>query len=236
MANYNGILTREVLNLFLVIDTSTSMNGARIGQVNSSFKDLSNSLKQFASDHNVQINLRVIAFNDEPTWIIGNIESGVDIENVVWKNLTCYGCTNTAKALEEVNKALKVKFLGAHALRPVVTLITDGYCNADDHPEYLNQIEIMKKKLSGTTGTEKVTRVAIGVKQENKVQLEEFASLGKTEDFDGTERLIKLVYNVDDPDDLAKTINWTVITSLYSSLNTDNNDEIIIIDDDKFDE
>ncbi len=218
MGNRDGIIVKEELNLIMLLDNSYSMYNGRIAQLNNAMPVLKNSLIKIAADECVDLKIRIIAFSDNPVWKIGSVEQGQDIESVTWQDLNVVGGTRTDLAIEEANKALKKEYLGEHTLRPVVVLVTDGNCNPGNHADYLAAIEKMKKKLSGNTGKEKVTRIAIGVEDYNKDELIEFASEGIISD-----QKQPLVFEIDKAADLGRVINWAVVTSMYSSI-TDGDD------------
>lgn len=225
MGNRDGIITKEELNLILLLDNSYSMYNGRIAQLNSAIPTLKNSLMKVADDECVDLKVRIIAFSDEAVWKVGSVEQGQDISTVVWKDLDVVGGTSTPKAIREANKALRKQYLGAHALRPVVILVTDGYCNPDEHNDYVAAIAEMKKRLAGNTGKEKVTRIAIGVEDYNRDELIEFASEGIISD-----QQQPLVFEIDKATDLGKVINWVTVTSMVSSI-TDGDDDIIDLGD-----
>lgn len=226
MGMRDGIITKDELNLYMMLDNSYSMVNGRIAQLNSAIPTLKASLIKLAKEHNVDLKVRIIAFSDEAKWIVGKVEQGEDIEAVTWKDLSVVGGTATNRAVREVNKALNKNYLGAHALNPVVILVTDGNCNPNDHEDYLKAIEEMKKRLAGNSGKEKVTRVAIGVEGYNRKELEEFASVGRIADEEQP-----LIFDVDKSTDLAKVINWVTVTSILSSI-TDDDDTIDLGDPD----
>lgn len=217
MASKDGILTKEELNLILLIDNSYSMNGKRINQVNQAMTVLKDDLIRVADKEDVDLKIRIIAFSDEAIWKVGTVEHGEDIGSVVWKDLDVVGETATASAIREANKSLKKAYLGARALRPVVVLVTDGYCT-EQHSEYVAAIAEMKARLSGKSDKEKVMRVAIGVEGFNRDELVEFASQGFIMD-----ELQPLVFPVDEPEKLGKVINWVTVTSILSSITDDGN-------------
>ena len=148
MGNRDRIITKEELNLILLLDNSYSMYNGRIAQLNSAIPTLKSSLMKIADDYCVNLKVRIIAFSDEAVWKVGSVEQGQDISTVVWKDLDVVGGTSTPKAIREANKALRKQYLGAHALRPVVILVTDGYCNPDEHNDYVAAIAEMKKRLA----------------------------------------------------------------------------------------
>lgn len=225
MAVRDGIITKEELNLILLLDNSYSMVNGRIAQLNNAIPTIRNSLIRIADEECVDLKVRIIAFSDEAVWKVGTPEQGIDAASIVWKDLDVIGGTSTPKAIREANRALKKEYLGAHALRPVVILVTDGYCNPEERPEYLKAIEEMKKCLSGNTGKEKVTRIAIGVEDYNRQELAEFASMGMISD-----ELQPLVFEIDKATDLGKVINWVAVTSMVSSM-TEAEDDVIDLGD-----
>ena len=219
----SDIVSKETLNLILLLDNSYSMKDARISQLNNAIPTLKNNLIQVAEENNVDIKLRIISFSDMPEWKVGTITEGEDIKSVVWTDLKENNDTFTDLAILEANKALKKEYLGSHALRPIVILITDGNCNLNRHDKYLRAIEEMKKSLSGNSGKDKVTRIAIGVEDYNIDELEEFASKGilNESDDESSQELEPLVFKIDKASDISKVINWVAETSLFSSINAD---------------
>lgn len=211
--NYDDAIINPTLNLILLLDRSSSMINERIAQVNHAIPVLKTKLMNVAADENVNIKLRIIAFNDAIEWTVGKPEEGADIADVVWTDLSVAGSTVTPKAIAAANEALKVNFLGKHALKPVVILVTDGFCNVHEHDKYLAEIEKMKKKLAANSGKEKVTRIAIGVGGYRREELEEFASTGYIDDV-----LQPLVFEVDKASDLSAVINWVSVSSVYTSI------------------
>ena len=107
MGNRDGIITKEELNLILLLDNSYSMYNGRIAQLNSAIPTLKNSLMKVADDECVDLKVRIIAFSDEAVWKVGSVEQGQDISTVVWKDLDVVGGTSTPKAIREANKALR---------------------------------------------------------------------------------------------------------------------------------
>ncbi len=225
MGNRDGIITKEELNLILLLDNSYSMYNGRITQLNNAIPILKNSLMKVADDECVDLKVRIIAFSDNPVWKVGSFERGEDVASIVWKDLEVASGTSTPKAIREANRSLRKEYMGAHALRPVVILVTDGYCNPEEHADYLKAIEEMKKMLAGDTGKEKVTRIAIGVEDYRRDELVEFASEGIISDVQQP-----LVFEIDKATDLGKVINWVTVTSMVSSI-TDGDEEVIDLGD-----
>ena len=216
-------VTQDQLNLILLIDNSYSMEGSRMAQVNNAIPDIKKKLSKIAEDNGVNLMVRIIAFSDDAVWVAGSPEQGVKIEDLVWSDLGVVGGTSTNKAVREASKALHAKHLTSgqnnmRILRPVVILITDGYCNPSDFNDYLAAIGEMKQRLTNDPTKDKITRIAIGVEDYNRDQLEAFASLAKPKDVGSKEQPKPLVFEVDNTDDLGNVINWLVPTSIVNSI------------------
>ena len=91
MANRDGIITKEELNLILLLDNSYSMVNGRIAQLNSAIPTLKNSLMKVAEDECVDLKVRIIAYSDEAVWRVGTVEQGEDIAAVTWQDLDVAG-------------------------------------------------------------------------------------------------------------------------------------------------
>lgn len=221
-ADANNGLIINTIHLILLIDNSYSMKGSRIAQVNNAIPQIKKKLSKIAEDNDVNLTIRVIAFSDNAVWKVGTVEAGVPIEDFTWTDLGVVGGTSTNKAVREAAKALHKRFLttdeNAKILRPVVILLTDGYCNPDEHNDYLAAIDEMKRCLAGDTGKDKITRVAIGVENFNRAELEEFASLSKPRDAGIEDAGKPLVFEVTNTDELGSVIEWVVPTSIVSSI------------------
>jgi uncharacterized protein YegL len=215
--------SQDQLNLILLIDNSYSMEGSRMAQVNNALPDIKRKLSKIAEDNGVNLMVRIIAFSDEAIWVAGKPEEGVKIDDLVWTDLGVVGGTATNKAVREASKALHARFLtsgptNVRILRPVVILITDGYCNPSDFNDYLAAIDEMKHCLTNDPMKDKITRIAIGVEEYNREQLEAFASLAKPKDVGSKEQPKPLVFEVDNTDELGSVINWLVPTSIVNSI------------------
>lgn len=224
-ASRSKVLTRENLNIIFLIDNSYSMleNGA-LTQLNFAIPELMHILDSVADENGVNVKVRIISFSDKAKWIVGTPENGVDACSVAWQGISADNNTATSLAIREANKALKKQYLGAHALRPVVLLITDGKCNPQQLSSYHKEIEEMKTKLSGSTGKEKVTRIAIGVNDFDFNELAEFATVAKYHDQDQP-----LVFTLENMNELIPLISMTVLSSMYSSISADSDDNTIEI-------
>jgi len=209
---------KQALNLTLILDTSGSMTGPRIAQLNHAMPDMLRELNKVALKQEVDAYIRVIEFNTQSKWIIGDAENGVKAEDAVnmWSNLNAGGGTDTAAAIKLCLDCLRVRYLGTENYLPVVVLITDGESN--DFEDTKAAIELMKKALAGNTGKEKVKRIAVGVQDYNEEELIAFASTG-TIDYGGgnVQENVPLVFKVDNVSDLSNVIKNIAVSSLYSA-------------------
>lgn len=209
------IWTKNKMRIIIIVDTSYSMEGKPIAQVNAAMGPLKKKLSKEAEKEGIEVEIKVIAFNDTAWYVVGSDDAWESIGDFTWQDVSASGSTSTPKALKLANESLR---RGAgdetHLLRPVVILLTDGACNPGEHPAYLNEIEIMKKKFAGNTGKEKVNRIGIGVGDYyNEAEIEEFASVGIIND-----QVQPLIFKVDHAEELAGAINWVAVTSLQGSV------------------
>ena len=200
-------MVREILNIYYLLDTSAGMSGARIQQLNTCMQELKPALEEASIDNNVEVVLRVIEFGNDGVarWHIGSPSNGVLIEDYVWVNLQANGwCTPTAKALELVTAALSSEYLGNRALRPVVVLVTDG-ASTDDKIAFTAACNALKRKINGNT-----TRIAVGIADADRTELEEFASRGTIRDEDDK----PFVFETDNAETLGELIRWASVVSI----------------------
>ena len=229
--NYDGIETRECFNMIFLLDTSISMSGERIGQLNNAMQDMLNELHSLSIEMSTDAFVRIIEFNSDANWIIGDARNGVLALEAAnsWKSLTASGSTNTASAIRKSLEALHTSYLGRRNRKPVVVLVTDGFSN--DANATLQATEELKKALSGDSGKEKVYRVGIGVLGYNEAELVEFASVGKIVEDNEIKTGTPLVFKVDDISELSNVIRDIAVSSLRSVLadNGTGDDSVLVI-------
>lgn len=221
-AQTGGVML-DTLNLMLLLDNSYSMEGSRIAQVNNAIPTLKNVLLDIEKEYKVKILLRIVAFSDQAVWKVGSVEQGVPVADFSWEDLKVVGGTRTDLAVLEAEKVHHRKNLTAkentQILRPVVILLTDGYCNPSNHADYLSAIAELKKCLTGgNPEKDKITRVAIGVKDYNESELVEFASPARIKDAGQQTPSTPLVFPVKDVESLGKLIEWLIPQSVISSI------------------
>lgn len=130
MPNLNDLeeMPRKVLNIFYVLDTSSSMEGEAISMLNSAMKEINEVLaEQAKSDADVLLKISVLQFNTIIKWM--NPEGPQDAADFVFEDLVADGITQLGEALQELNDKLsKEKFLKSSTgvYVPIIIFMTDG--------------------------------------------------------------------------------------------------------------
>ena len=156
--------------IIFAVDTSGSMAGTRLSQLNNALQELTCMLKNVADQMEVKLSIRLIEFNTEARWLVGGLESGVDHLDILFSDAS--GGTNTADALKLVKNVMTYRYLGP-CLAPIAILITDGYSiNPQETAEVIEEL-----KTSAMGRRNKMVRVAFIIGDEIIPEVETFASL-----------------------------------------------------------
>lgn len=209
--------TKYQLNLIYLVDTSGSMTGEPINQLNAAMGEAVTVAEEAANEKEVQLFMRVVEFNSVADWIFGDTENGLG--HIDWKPLTANGGTDTAGAIDKATSVMHRKYLGERNFRPVVILITDGLSN--DPQRTVEAVARLKSSLKSSTDPtkDKIIRIAIGVTGANQDELNNFASIGNIERPDGTvDENVPLVFNVDDVALLKGLLRGVTVSSIASSV------------------
>ncbi|MCL2063206.1 MAG: VWA domain-containing protein [Candidatus Cloacimonetes bacterium] len=190
-------IVKERLNMYFLLDSSGSMGGAKIQQLNDCMTTLKPVIQAEAKNEGVDVVIRALEFGStsKATWHTGNMDTGKLINDFIWQSLKATGGTPTASAIEMVTDAIDGRYLGERALRPVVILVSDGGCT-DGKPKYTKACQDLVTKHG-----DNVIRVAIGVDGANIAELEEFASKD-------IELNKPMVFKAKDAADMVKLIRW----------------------------
>lgn len=143
MPNINELeaMPRRVLNIFYVLDTSGSMEGAAIGTLNSAMSETIEILSQQAKKNaDAQLKIAVLQFNSGCGWLQSS--GPEDAEDFIWEDLTAGGLTDVGSALMELNNKLsKDEYLSSMtgSYLPVIIFMTDGE-PTDDYKKSLGVI------------------------------------------------------------------------------------------------
>ena len=121
----NEVARKEMI-LFFIIDTSSSMMGAKIDSVNKAIKETIPELKTM-TNADAKVRIAVLDFSSGAEW--QNFQP-VDIEDFYWNDLQANGLTDLGEACTMLNEKLSRKAfmnntIGNYA--PAIVLISDGY-------------------------------------------------------------------------------------------------------------
>lgn len=144
MANQNMFeaMTVKELNIYYLLDTSSSMAGAAIAALNDAMRATIKELKKIdAGSNEAVIRIGALQFNSRAEWVTVNEEK----EAVVlyaedfpdWRDLSAEGFTALGAALTELNKNLSRNHLQKAETgnwAPVVIIMSDGYPNDSWNP------------------------------------------------------------------------------------------------------
>lgn len=180
------------MSWIILIDNSGSMGPHALDQ-NSLAIDAKNAIdtmleeiKKISDEQDILSYIRIIAFNDLPSYAVGNRSHGEDITDAVksWQNfeLIPNGGINISDAIYEVVESIRTdrpEYLsGGFWLSHVLILITDGMADFADRAG--NSINYIKSIRNDHT-----IRVSIGLRNEYSIEFDSFASRGSVEHLDG---------------------------------------------------
>jgi uncharacterized protein YegL len=148
-----GPIATRPLHFVWILDTSGSMDGEKIGQLNFAIREAVPAMQDTARENpNAQVLVRVLTFSDGARW---HVATPVRIEDFKWTDLTAGGVTDMGKALSLVAEQLKSPPMADRALPPVLVLISDGQPTDD----YASGLRVLMTEPWG----KKAVRIAIAV-------------------------------------------------------------------------
>jgi len=153
------------LNIFFMIDTSGSMYGERINQVNSAMKEICDILLGVGgSDANVKV--AVLKFAAGTEWLH---PMPLDVDQFTWSPLEAEGWTDFGAACDELcSKMSRKAYMHSKVgyKKPIVILITDG--------EPSDEYEIPLENLWKNRWFKSSLKFALGVDEANMDVLHQF--------------------------------------------------------------
>ena len=100
---------RRTMVLFFIIDTSGSMRGAKIGQVNTAIEGILPKIKEISKENaDAEIKVCVLNFATKAKWVTAAPVS-VEDEAYRWEYVEAGGTTALGDACRELNEALSTK-------------------------------------------------------------------------------------------------------------------------------
>ncbi len=133
-----GIVKRQMV-LFFVIDTSGSMQGAKIGAVNTAIREVLPELKD-AGGSDIDLKVACLTFSSGCQWMY---PTPIASESFQWNQVEADGVTDLGEACRELSKKLsKNEFLKAPSgsVAPAIFLMSDGE-PTDDFESGLAQLK-----------------------------------------------------------------------------------------------
>lgn len=120
-------VSRRTMTLFFAVDTSGSMEGDKIGALNSAIEDVIPEIKKISEENaDAQIKIAVIRFSNDAVWIT---PTPVDVEDFEWNYLEATGLTAFGRMCSELNTKLsRNEFMNDSrgSFAPVIFLLSDG--------------------------------------------------------------------------------------------------------------
>jgi len=116
--------SKKTVVVYLIIDTSGSMDGDKINKINSGFRDLVYNIKNFENNSDFQIKISVLTFSSGAQWITeySPIPSG----DFSWVNLVPAGVTDFGAAFRALNEKLSVTVEGISVYSRCFFIFSDG--------------------------------------------------------------------------------------------------------------
>jgi uncharacterized protein YegL len=141
MFDNDGIVKKQLV-LFFLIDTSGSMNGEKIGAVNTAIREALNDPEfKSAGGADADILVAALEFNNGCRWITPVPQS---IDSFIWNDLDADGGTDLGAACRELSAKLdRNGFLNAPggSAAPVILLLSDG----DPTDDFDSGLAVLKK-------------------------------------------------------------------------------------------
>lgn len=132
-------VSKKSLVIFFVIDTSASMKGKKMGELNTVMEELIPEIRRVGGA-DTDIKIAVLTFSGDVQWMYS---IPISIESFEWTRLNASGVTSMGKAFEELSARMsRNSFLNAPSLSfaPVIFLMTDGY-PSDDYKKGLKLLQ-----------------------------------------------------------------------------------------------
>jgi uncharacterized protein YegL len=121
-------IPRRTMTLFFMIDASGSMEGSKIGAVNTAIEEVIPALKEVSDENaDAQIKLAVLEFSSGARWITG--DGPVEVDQFHWNYIDAGGVTDFGTACGALNEKLSTKGFMREAtgsFAPAIFLMSDG--------------------------------------------------------------------------------------------------------------
>lgn len=165
-------VSKKSLVIFFLIDTSGSMKGTKMGELNTVMEELIPEIRR-VGEADTDVKVAVLTFANSVMWMYSE---PVSIEDFEWTRLRADGVTSMGEAFRELSiRMSRNSFLSSPSLSfaPVIFLMTDGYPSDD----YKSGLEALQKNSWYKFGL----KAALGIgKEANDDMLAEFTGTKDT--------------------------------------------------------
>jgi uncharacterized protein YegL len=121
-------IPRRTMTLFFMIDASGSMDGSKIGAVNTAIEEVIPALKEVSDENaDAQIKVAVLEFSSGARWITAS--GPVEVDQLNWNYIDAGGVTDFGAACKALNEKLSTKGFMQEAtgsFAPAIFLMSDG--------------------------------------------------------------------------------------------------------------
>ena len=188
-------VARRTMVLFFMVDTSGSMEGAKIGTLNSAIEDVIPEIRQISSENaDAQIKIAVLEFSEGAKWLT---PAPMDVADYSWNYLNADGITDFGAACKALNEKLsRDAFMSdvTGSFAPAIFLLSDGE-PTDDYKKPLAD-------LKENNWFKKAIKAAVAIGDDaNRDVLKEFTGNAES------------VLTVHSPEALRKMIRFVSVTA-----------------------
>ncbi|MGN0114756.1 MAG: VWA domain-containing protein [Acutalibacteraceae bacterium] len=194
---YSGAVevARRTMTLFFLVDSSGSMDGSKMGTLNSAIEEVLPEICKLSGENaDAAIKIAVLEFSSGARWVT---PAPIDASDFRWNDLNADGLTDFGEMCKMLNEKLSRKaFMSdvAGSFAPAIFLLSDGE-PTDDYQKELG-------KLKENNWFKKAIKVAVAIGDDaNKDVLAEFT--GNKE----------AVITVHTPEALTKMIRFVSVTA-----------------------
>ena len=123
-------VSKKSLVIFFLIDTSGSMKGKKMGELNTVMEELIPEIRR-VGEADTDVKIAVLTFSTDVRWMDSQ---PISIEEFEWARLRADGVTSMGEAFKELSiRMSRGQFLNSPSLSfaPVIFLMTDGYPSDD---------------------------------------------------------------------------------------------------------
>lgn len=206
-------LPRKVMPLIFMVDTSGSMDGAKIASVNTAIREVLDDIDEISQNNGDSIiKVAVLAFSSGCQWLY---PTPLEASQFQWQDMEAYGLTSFGMAIDELNTKLSAShgFMGepTGTRAPAIILLSDG----EPTDNYVTALG----KLKRNNWFNYSVKVAIAVGDD--------ADKDVLADFVGSLEGVITVHNAKDLKKIIRTVSVTAskVTSMGASVGTEGSDE-----------